>query len=219
MNQQRRPWRMIATVFAAIFGIEAHAVTITFDTDASGNPLTAPGTFFLTTPLTTLYAPLGVTFSGPTPSSGGAILDQSAGFGLNALSGTNFLAFNRFAGYANGGQPTDPETISFRSPVTTVSIFAAGGTNVDTFLLQAFNSANVLVASDTISTQGFAQLQVSGSDIVRVMLTQVGDSAFVYDNLSFTFGIAQAPEPATLGLLAVGLAGLAFGRRRFTRAG
>ncbi len=78
------------------FAESCAAGTINFDTDAYGNPISAPAIFFDTTALTTLYEPLGVTFSASGGSiNGGAILNAlKSNFGVTALSGTNFLAFN-----------------------------------------------------------------------------------------------------------------------------
>src|SRR5690349_7611160 len=64
--------------------------TINFD-DAT----TAPCFFFETSPLTTRYtASLGVTFAGPAPGKGGAILDECGSFGVTGYSPKKFLAFN-----------------------------------------------------------------------------------------------------------------------------
>ena len=207
-----------ASLFAtmALFASAANAVLITFDTDAVGNALAAPSLFINTVALTNLYAPLGVTFAGPGGNDGGAILNQSGNFGVNALSSPNFLAFNRGEGVtlSDGGRPIDPETITFASPVTSVSIFAAGGALPGTFEMEAFDEFSASVDIDTVTTADFAQLTVSGPGIVRVVLgEQTGKLTFVYDNLEFN---AQAvPEPAGLALLGIALAGLAgFHRRR-----
>src|ERR1044071_288968 len=82
------------------------APLIDFDHDASGNPLPAFCLFRDTSSLTELYAPLGVHFSGPRTNSGGAILNQCGNFGVPAISGSNFLAFNRSAAFLSGGIPT-----------------------------------------------------------------------------------------------------------------
>jgi hypothetical protein len=196
----------------------AHAVLINFDVDASGNTIATASLFQNTTPLRDLYAPLGVHFRGPSSTGGGAILNQGSNFGVNALSSPNFLAFSRFsAPMQNGGAPNDPETILFDTPVSNVSIFAAGGFNADTFLLEAFDAASNLVGSATLTTRQFAQLSVVGSGIARVVLTETetaGDNAFVYDNLSFS--VSPVSAPATLSLLGAGL--LVFGGSVWRRA-
>ena len=63
----------------------AHATLITFD------DVTAPADFNQTIRLTDAYAGVGVHFAGPGGLDGGAILNQNGNFGVNALSGLNFL--------------------------------------------------------------------------------------------------------------------------------
>ena len=207
----------IGTAFITLGTIStAQASLINFDTDANGNPINAPSTFIESTALTNLYAPLGVTFSGPVQLSGGIILDQSSNFGINALSGSNFLAFNRDldAILSNGGLPIDPESISFADPISDFSIFASGGFESNTFQLQAFDINNLLLGTNTITTavKEFGQLSFSSSlgNISRVILTGIGaDNTFVYDNLSFTPVSKSVPEPASLiGILGLGAFGI-----------
>jgi hypothetical protein len=54
----------------------------------------APILFADTGPLTTRYSSLGVTFSGPAPGQGGAILFFSS-FGQGTHSGEDIFAFNQ----------------------------------------------------------------------------------------------------------------------------
>ena len=182
----------------AFCGVGALAqTTINFDGTV------APSFFALTVPLTELYAPLGVHFAGPLPGEGGAILDQRGLFGINAHSGEAFLAFNR-AFYAR-----DPETIRFDTVQTYVEVFASGGREPTSFLMEGYNGGNLL-ASDTVSVPGGAWGMMSisaGRGFDTVVLTQTaGHFAFVYDDLTFV------PEPGTLTLLLLG-AGAATRRR------
>ncbi|MBX9254289.1 hypothetical protein H1Q63_10105 [Desmonostoc muscorum CCALA 125] len=204
----------IATGFITLGTFSAaQAGFINFDTDANGNPIDAPLLFIETTPLTNLYAPLGVTFSGPGQLSGGSILNQSGSFGVDALSGSNFLAFNRDAILSNGGVPTDPETISFADLISDFSIFASGG-DPNTFQLQAFDIENSLLGTETITTGlgEWGELSFSSplGNISKVVLTGIGgDAAFVYDNLSFTPASKSVAEPASLiGILGLGAFGV-----------
>jgi hypothetical protein len=203
-----------ALAAAAVFLISAcsaQALFINFDTDAYGNAITAPGLFDLTSPLTELYAPLGVHFSGPIGGSGGAILNQSGNFGVPALSGENFLAFNRQSDVAYS---VDPETITFDTPMTSVSIFAAGGTQSDIFTMQAFGAGGLLLDNASVTTQGYAQLSVSSlAGIQWVVLSESGAPYFVYDDLSAT----PVPEPAAVGWLVAGAVVMVchFRRRKF----
>ena len=57
--------------------------------------LAGPCAFNQTVALSNQYAGLGVIFAGPSGNDGGAVLDQCGNFGINARSGTNFLAFNQ----------------------------------------------------------------------------------------------------------------------------
>ena len=190
-------------VFIALLFLPASAVSadilINFDDFA------APSLFELTAPLTVRYASMGITFEGPATGQGGAILNQSSNFGVNAYSGTNFLAFNRDA------YPKDPETILFDDPWKTVSIYAAGGNSVDTFLMQAFDNIGNLVGTASVTSQGWSLLTVSSEaeNIRKIVLTQTGDNLFVYDDLRATDSSAPVAEPATLFLLVAGIAGLA----------
>lgn len=229
-------------VAALALGLAAPATgragLITFDEPfVAGVPNSAPTTFAFASPLTQLYAPMGVHFAGPDAFSGGVILNDGsafgfADFGVTAHSGSNFLAFNRNATYGPpfpifsfpGGSASDPETISFDAPQSQVSIWAAGGWLPHNFQMQAFDAGGNLLATDTLITQGWSQLTVSGSGIASVVLTETGGpwDAWVYDDLSFTAdagggvtGVVDpsgdpkgAPEPA--GLVLLGLGGLGF---------
>jgi hypothetical protein len=207
----------LLVVWGILFCGFAQATTIDFDN------VQAPSLFSETTHLTELYSPLGVHFSGPPTAvptapakDGGAILNQLSDFGVNAYSGPNFLAFNRegvAALMSDGGIPKDPETILFDAPVSSVSIYAAGGNSSDTFTLAAYNAGNFLVATNSITTQDWGLLSVLAPGITKVILTQVGDETFVYDNLSFNGGGSAVPEPMTIILLGSGLAGVIVCRR------
>ncbi|BDI18805.1 hypothetical protein ANSO36C_46070 [Nostoc cf. commune SO-36] len=189
----------ISTAFITLGTIStAQAALINFDTDANGNPINASSLFIESTALTNLYAPLGVNFSGPGQLSGGSILDQLGNFGVNALSGSNFLAFNRDAILSNGGLPTDPETISFADSISDFSIFASAGES-STFQLQAFDINNLLLGTNTITTAfgewGELSFSSSSVNISQVILTEIrGENAFVYDNLSLHLQVSQFPN-------------------------
>jgi hypothetical protein len=188
------------------------------------------------TALTEFYAPEGVHFSGPNNNdgmvNGGAILynrNDLYNFGVTPFSGDNVLAFNRNAQLGGGfifppffggptGKATDPETITFDSTQSQVSIWAAGGLQAHQFLIQGFDANNSLVDSQTVTTQDWSELTVSGGGIQSVVLTEIGfaGDSWVYDDLSFTpdgvsvaGGANGAPEPGGLVLLGLGGFGLA----------
>lgn len=182
------------SVLLLSISISTTAVAVTIDFEGTG----APGLFVDTTPLTNLYAPLGVSFSG-VDGAGGSILNQSGNFGINAHSGTDFLAFNTSATTGT------IELLTFSSPIDSFEVYAAGGTSSATFLLEAFDSGNILLASDTITTTTWGLLSVASTGISTVKLTQTGAStSWVYDDITFN----AVPIPPALWLFGPGLLGL-----------
>ena len=66
-EERMKRWMLGLAMLVLLVGLREveGAVTIDFDTDPYGNPIDAPRSFGSTPSLTTLYAPLGVTFAGP----------------------------------------------------------------------------------------------------------------------------------------------------------
>ena len=183
------------------------SVVIDFDYDAQGFDLPAPGFFIDSSPLTSLYAPMGVLFSGPQAGTGGAIVNRKqGGFTVPTRSGANFLAFSSDK-YAHG-----PETITFTGGATSVTIYAiAPGTS--SFTLTAYNSLGVpLTATTVLATENvnnnfvfnYYPLTVTTSaalPIDHVILTQQSinppqNMIYEYDDLSFT--PAALPSPSAV---------------------
>jgi len=224
-------WLVVAAVglWLAVPGL-GRAGLITFD-EASVAGVQVPVNYFYSdgAVLTDSYAAEGVRFSGPQNGdgtvNGGIILYNAGGklhdFGVAPHSGTNVLAFNRMAQlggflppFSPTGKATDPETITFDSTQSQVSIWAAGGLQAHQFLIQGFDANNSLVDSQTVTTQDWSQLTVSGGGIQSVVLSEIGSpfDSWVYDDLSFTPDGASvsgsAPEPGSLVLLGIGGFGL-----------
>ncbi len=157
------------------------------------------------TALTTQYAGSGVTFSGPSAIDGGAALDQCSSFGINARSGAAFLAFNASAvgSFVGGGTPIGPETLTFSSLVTDVSIWASVGTDVT---LTAFDGGGKQVGSSSVANAegSWNLLKVSGPGIATAVLS-FSSTLAIFDDLNFTPSGTNVPEPGTLGSLLVGL--------------
>lgn len=191
----------LAALAAALPSV-SFAATTTIDFDGTG----APCCFVDTSPLTTAYAGLGVTFSG-VGSIGGSILNQSGNFGFNAHSGTDFLAFNTSVNGMSG-----VENIAFSNLQSDVSIWVAnrfGGT----VSLTAYDASGASVATSSITSSSVWQkLSVSAAGIASVRLTpQAGIQHYAADDLSFTGAV---PEPEALGMLVAGLGVLGVALRR-----
>ena len=185
----------------------ASATVITFEELGA-----QPNNFASTNPLRNEYAGVGVKFwgsDGSTGVNGGAILDQSSNFGTGAFSGSNFLAFNGGGTMLNGGTAKGPEYINFGSPASTVSAMVAVASSVGSFTFDAFDSGNNLVGSNTIRTQDWAMLSVSGNNIAYVVFSFQNDNNIaILDDLTFDV----VPEPVSMFALGAGL--LALVRRR-----
>ena len=148
---------------------------ITFDNTSE------PCSFMLSLPLSSEFIGQGVTFSGPDPLDGGAVLDQCGNFGVTAHSPPNFLAFNTGATLSNGGHPIGPETITFSNPVKTFSL-NVGHLSSGQVTVTAYNSSNTLVDQDMVSPNSVLQfVQLDGSDITSVEIAFTGPILVVDD--------------------------------------
>jgi hypothetical protein len=138
---------------------------------------------------------LGVTFAGPAPGKGGAILNESGGFGVSGHSPPNFLAFN--TGLTDPGEDyaDPPETVIFASPAHSVSIKAGQGPG-GTLTLKAFDGA-IQVFSDTgPSTSDLKTLGVAAPRITSLRLEFTGTET-VWDDL--TWGTAPVSPNDSFG--------------------
>ena len=137
-------------------------------------------------PLRAEYAALGVTFAGPGPLDGGAILDECGNFGVTGYSSPNFLAFNCGTNMANGGIPCTKETLTFSPEVMEVSMLighASGGTVTVT----AFDVYHGEIDTEIVQMSSAMQLvTVSGSCITSVEIDMTG-TVLVIDDLCFDF--------------------------------
>jgi hypothetical protein len=119
-------------------------------------------------------------------NDGGGILDQCSGFGVNAFSPPNFLAYNAFASYSNGGLAKLPNLILFPAATNAVSMMVSDGNEPD--------SPMGIVALGPGGVVGFAQCQmvprewmpcrVAGEGIRAIIM--IGQTSFfVVDDVTF----------------------------------
>lgn len=149
--------------------------------------MAAPCVFASTGPLRDEYLGLGVSFSGPGPADGLAVLDQCGGFGVSGHSSPNFLAANCNSSMQNGGTPWGPETLTFTQ--TVVSCSALVGSNSGqgyTLSIEAYDENGVPVAYDTVTLSPSMQLLgVAGAGIKTVVFGSIQPCVWVLDDLGF----------------------------------
>ncbi len=151
---------------------------ITFDTG------TSPCLFQQTAPLRDEYASLGVSFSGASSSTGGAIINECGNFGVGARSGQEFLAFNGST-YA-----TTPEHLRFSGLQRSVEMYVANGSAAgeSTYTLTGRRRGHVVArTSITTTVVGYVLIRVAHfRGMGRVTLSaKVPDDTFVVDDLRF----------------------------------
>ena len=190
--------------------INPASVIIDFDHDAQGFPLTVSGFFSAGSALSSLYAPMGVVFSGPQANTGGAIVNQAAGgFTVPTRSGDNFLAFSGNT-FAHG-----PETITFTGGASSVTIYAISpGTS--SFTMTAYNGLGLPLATTTVAAPenigndyifNYVPLTLTTNALLpidHVVLTQQSidppdNVVYEYEDLSFTPVALSMPNAVVTG--------------------
>jgi len=168
---------------------KASDVTINFDVDAYGNPISAPSVISATGPQATIPGLQGLEFEGDG-SQGGEVVNAVYA-GVAAHSGSNVLGFNR------SYERSDPELIIFSQPMSQVSIYVSTGYWSFAWTMQALDANDNVLDKETATppSEGYAPLTVSSTNgIALVLLTCSlpsndgwGSVTFVCDDLSLTF--------------------------------
>lgn len=154
----------------------------------------APPFFANTDPCRYHYLGYNITFFGPGPDDGGAILDESSSFGVTGYSPPNFLAFNTGSVMQNGGIPQGPEMIYFQETVAYVSILA-GSSNAGTITMTAFDrDDNVIGDTQITGTDNLQLMSISAENIYRVRISFTGNWLVLDDLMYDTYVAPQNLE-------------------------
>ncbi len=149
----------------------------------------APSSFLDATPVSTEFEDVyGVTFIGPAPEDGGAILDEAIGFGVSGQSSPNFLAFDESATYSGGGAPRGPQTLEFAGPNLEVQINAGlceSCGDSGTLSLECFDAEGESLGIDSIV--GSATLQTLGVRAIRIFSCELSftSTTAIFDDLVY----------------------------------
>jgi len=150
----------------------------------------APCVFASAVPLRDEYLAMGVSFSGPFPTDGGAVLDECGNFGVSGHSSPNFVAFNCNSSMSNGGTPQGPETLTFTDVVSSCSVLVASNSGQGyTLSMDAYDMNEELIASDSVVLTPAAQLLgVDATGIKTVIIGSVQPCVWIMDDLGFDTG-------------------------------
>jgi PEP-CTERM motif-containing protein len=160
------------------------------------------------------------------PSLGGVNFGQDDGgtpmidnqpflFGYDASSGTAVLT-----GSTTGGAPFPTVaglTLTPVGPVSAIEFHLGDTSPLGVYTIQAFGAGNVLLESFAVTPGNFVGFTGLAGIVMVTVDSSVFNDAFAIDDVRFVR--AQIPEPGSLALLGIALAGACVMRRRKTTIG
>jgi hypothetical protein len=160
------------------------------------------------TVVTNQFAAQGITFSA---LGGGALRFSSCGVGSYGGAGFSGGYLNSYGSGCSANTSNDSFSMKFANDVSAASMSFYSSTLSNS--VQAFNN-NLLVSKFTPTTGGFTYLNASNMIFDELRFVEGGGySYFILDNVAFV-NASAVPEPASLALFGLGLAGLAGLRRQ-----
>ena len=149
--------------------------------------INAPCGFVDTSPIYDQYAEFGIIFEGVSNEDGGSILNECGNFGVNGYSPPNFLAFNTQMGASGSAQK-----INFTENLASyVEIGIAQSYEGDLFSIYAYNSNDVLIATNTLyPTSDLSILSLGANDISYVIIENSQNNFspyWIFDDLKIAF--------------------------------